>query len=121
MKYLAIIILCLLSACSYRPDPIRKADVVRHSVMTGLMVLDWQQTLEIANNGPEYHESINSFIGKHPSEGQVNTYFAVSYGVKSVVAWLLPQKWREPFQYLMIGGSAVCVGRNWEIGLQGQW
>lgn len=88
LRHTVLVLLAIISACSWRPGPATKGDFVRHGVMTGLMVVDWRQTVEIANNGA-YHE-ISPLIGSHPSEGRVNTYFALSWLFKTAVALVLP-------------------------------
>lgn len=39
-----------------------------------LLVADWMQTRQIVKNPDRYHET-NPILGKHPSLGEVNTYF----------------------------------------------
>ena len=120
MKMLVGLVSLLLLTSCISIDPIRKEDVYRHAAMTGLMVVDWRQSVEIAKNPDEYWEK-NPLLSDHPTEREVNTYFLSSYLTKSAISYLLPHKYRGPFQYVMIGASAVCVGRNFSIGLGGEW
>ena len=107
------------SAYAWELDPIRKSDWVRHGVLTGLMIIDWRQTLQ---NGSDFrYYELNPALGKYPSKGAINTYFAVSYCIKTLTTYLLPHDWRKKFQYGMIGISVICVGRNFQIGLGGKW
>ena len=101
----------------------RKADWYRHGALTGLMLVDWRQTVEITKKPDRFYEAgpARLFIGKHPSEREVNIYFLSAYAFKTGTSYLLPYKWRELFQYVMIGGSGLCVGNNFAIGLGGEW
>ena len=116
-----LVVMLICCSCSYRPDPIRKSDLVRHGVMTGLMIVDWRQTVQIANNPDDYYEKWNFLLKEHPSEREVNQYFAMSYAGKSLAVWLLPKEYRKICQYFFIGLSTVCVGNNLSIGLHGEW
>jgi hypothetical protein len=95
-----------------------------------LQVADWGQTRAIANgytseytdgNGIKktraYYET-NILLGKHPSTGRVDTYFAASIVGHTAVAYLLPQPYRRIWQSLFVIVEAHFVIRNDSIGLK---
>lgn len=114
------LLLCCFSGCTYHHDPWTRQDAVRHAALTGLMIIDWQQTREISKKPNEYRES-NPILGEHPSRGEVNLYFATMWIVKSVIAGRLPSRWRDDWLWFCIGESAAMVGHNYSIGLKGAW
>lgn len=118
MKKVCIIMILACMGCSPGKQW-TKQDTYRHATLTGLMVIDWQQTREIAENPDKYWE-INPLVGKHPSVGKVDRYFVSSWLIKTGVAWAFP-KYRTKWQWFCIGVSASLVGHNFRIGLKGEW
>jgi hypothetical protein len=112
-------VLGLVGCTGYKHDPWTRGDTVRHTVFTGLMVVDWRQTREIVGD-PQYHEH-NLILGKEPSKGGVDLYFAGSWLVVTGGAWVLPSKYRKFLQYVGIVVEGGCVGHNYSIGLKGEW
>lgn len=92
------------------------ADTTREAVYLGLHVADWGQTLGIAES-PNYYES-NPILGRNPSRGEVNRYFAVTAIGHAAVAYLLPHEAREVWQYTTIGMEAGIVARNYNVGIE---
>ena len=99
----------------------------------GLTFIDYRQTLDIAKRIDEgYYEKYNSsMLGKHPSQGRINTWFISSALTKIIVAGILEKNngryyknsWtnifnRENWLILNIGISAGMVSNNYEIGLE---
>jgi len=93
------------------------SDVLLEAIFIGLVLVDWGQTLNIADNPQRYHE-YNPILGRHPSRGEVNTYFALAIPLHTVVTYALPQKWRKYWLVGTIVPQAVCVGNNFAIGLR---
>lgn len=117
MKY--IIILLLFPITAFSSDAWTTSDSVREATYLALHVADWGQT-RYANSDENRHlyEEQNPILGKHPSIKRVDTYFAVTALLHVGVAYVLPRKWREAFQYTTIGGEAIVVFRNNSIGVR---
>lgn len=96
-----------------------KGDLARQAGYTVLHVVDWQQSREIASNDDFYE--LNPVLGKDPSREEVDLYFATSYLFVTGVAHVLPGKWRQVWQYTIIGVEFANVGRNYYLGLRGSW
>jgi len=116
---LLITILFAVIGCASR-DPWTRKDTYRHAAMTGLMIIDWRQTRQIADNSDKYYEA-NPVLGEYPNKNEIDLYFASSWILKTGVAYYLPAKYRSYWQYICIGISTGCVVNNYSIGLQGEW
>jgi len=81
-----------------------------------LQALDYGQTRHIAHNPDRFYET-NTILGRHPSEGRVNTLFAITAIAHPVITHVLPQKYRKYFQLITIGYSASNVYHNYRIGI----
>ena len=122
---LALSLLILLSGCATfdeynRPDPWTKDQILLQGVSTTLNIIDWGQTLDIADNHDKYYE-INPIIGKHPSRGRVNTYFTLATLIKIGITHILPSKWRKWWLGANIMISGYLVNHNYQIGLRMGW
>lgn len=96
----------------------------------GLLIADWAQTRWIAKNcGPsEIYTTgqtaqascveTNSLLGKYPSVGETNNYFAFAILGHAAISYLLPRAWREGWQYVWIGVEANQVNRNRSLGIK---
>ena len=93
-----------------------REDTYRHIALTTLKAVDYAQTMKIAREPDKYHEE-NPLMSKHPSETEVTLMFAGGYIAETAIAMALPTPYRSWWQYLRIGMSAACVGRNLSIGL----
>ena len=114
-----LLLLSLLSSPCFADDWTR-ADTVRQTVYTGLLMADWSQTKVISkkcSNGFDRHEQ-NDMLGTCPSVNRVNNYFALSALVNVGIAYALPTEWRAPFQYVNIGWEAGWVAHNYSIGIR---
>jgi len=112
---LFIILLVVVSCACPRSDWTR-ADSMREASYLALHVLDWGQTLDIADHPEKFYER-NPILGEHPSRGEVNRYFAAGMVLHPVVSYLLPRPYREWWQYSTIGLEMVVVGNNARIGI----
>jgi len=93
MKHTTIILICLLCfGCA--TDPWTKEQVLLQGVMSSLNIIDWGQTLDIADKPNEYYET-NPILGKHPDRGEVNRYFASTMMLKVLITHLLPFEYRK--------------------------
>ena len=82
---------------------------------TALIVADWSQTLQVAHNPHRWSEA-NPFIGRHPSEGHVNTMMTL-YVAWNAGALLLPKKPRRIWYIAVTVVEAVAVAHNLSMGL----
>lgn len=114
-----VIALLLLPTTASALDEWTPADSVREATYLALHVADWGQT-RYANNDENQHRYIeqNKILGESPSLKRIDTYFAVTALAHVGVAYVLPRKWREAFQYTTIGMEAVVVFRNNSIGVR---
>jgi hypothetical protein len=111
------------------------ADTGRQSALTALLVVDWGQTLYVAEHpripcfkdisgvifycaNLQENGFARYFIGTHPSVGKVNNYFAASIIGHAMIAYVLPSAWRHGWQYVWIGAEANTVERNRHIGIK---
>lgn len=110
-RFSILIITFFAFSCSWS-----KADTIRHGAFTSLMIVDYAQTMKIADNPNDYHEH-NPILGKHPSQAEVTAYFLTSYALVTALAVVLPTEIRPYLQYGAIGVEAAAVGNNLSIGL----
>jgi len=82
-------------------------------------VVDWKQTLEIAEN-PQFYET-NPVLGEQPSKGRVNTYFAATLVLHWTLGYIL-YEYVKPVWWVYIGFTSGVEGmmiyQNWEIGVR---
>ena len=115
MRYLIVFAAMLLTAPAQAEWT--SADTAREAVYLGLHVADWGQTLSVPGNCDRYTET-NPILGKCPSRGDVNRYFAITGAAHAAVAYLLPRPYREAWQYVWIGFEAHQVATNWQAGVR---
>lgn len=114
------ILILLLLACPAHADEWTQADTAREVAYLALHVVDWGQTLYIADHPREFHEC-NPILGSHPSRGEVNAYFiatgllhpVVSYGLRKYA----PDGWVQAWQYGTSAMEIICIGNNLAIGV----
>lgn len=121
MKTFLILILCFIPAVATAADPWTKQDVALEATYILLHALDWGQTRQIARAPDRYYEALNPLLGRHPSQGRVDAYFALSTIAHAGITHLLPAKYRPYWQGVTIGISGYCVGLNLSIGLGFRW
>ena len=74
--------------------------------------IDWGQTKTIARNPDKYYER-NPILGRHPSAGAVDKYFALTgLGHAGLSLLLSDPTYRKWFQNLTIGLEAGVTGNN---------
>jgi len=96
---------------SAAPSDWTASDTKRQLIASGLLGADWAQTRTIAKNPHQYYET-NKILGRHPSVGLVNNYFATSMLTNILLANSLPPEYRKLLHYGTIGLEAFEVGRN---------
>ncbi len=82
---------------------------------TALIVADWSQALRIADNPGRWAEA-NPLIGRHPSEGRVNTMETL-YLAWNGAALLLPKTPRRIWYVAVTLVEVVAVAHNLSIGI----
>jgi len=111
-----LIIICL-PISAQAADKWTKAEIGLQTLSTSLQIIDWGQTLDIADKPDQYSE-INPIVGEHPSRGRVNTYFAVSVLSNILIAHLLPSTWRKVWLGSRIAVSGYLINKSYGIGLR---
>lgn len=91
-------------------------DLQRELVFQALLIADWKQTRQIARQPERYFER-NPILGRHPSEGRVNSYMLTAGVLHWVISEKLSPKWRERWQLVSLHIQANVVYQNYEIGL----
>lgn len=82
-------------------------------------LVDWGQTLNFNANhplGPKEHE-MNPILGKHPSRGDINTYFALTGAAHVLGSALLHEPYRMIFQGVSLGIEADAAFKNYKLGI----
>jgi len=82
---------------------------------TALLVADWSQALQIADNPARWYER-NPLLGRHPSEGRVNTVASLVV-VTNVGALLLPKTPRRIWYAAVTVVEIVAVTHNLSGGI----
>jgi len=113
----AIMILTCLLFFGCATGPWTKEQALLQGVMSSLNIIDWGQTLDIADKPNEYYET-NPILGKRPDRGEVNRYFASTMMLKVLITHLLPFEYRKYWLGLNIIVSGYCVQNNYRIGLR---
>lgn len=114
----ALALILLISSPAIAFDSWTKTEVVMEAAYLGLLVVDWGQTLDIADD-QRYHEDVNcSLLGKRPSRGRVNAVFAIGMVAHPVIAHVLPHKWRKAWIASGITLEAACGVNNHNLGLK---
>jgi hypothetical protein len=120
MIILVLILILLVPSISGAAEDLRawtSDDTALQLVYTAITVADWSQTLHISRNPDQYFET-NKHLGKHPSEGSVNTWFVSTIALNAAVSYILPKPYRTIWQGFWIGYEYGFVERNVSIGLK---
>jgi hypothetical protein len=110
-------ILCfIITISSAFADEWVPADKYREAAFMTLHTVDWLQTRTISKH--EYYYEQNIYLGKHPSTGKVDKYFAATAIAHYLIADRLSPEWRKAFQYVSIGISGGAVLNNVSLGIR---
>jgi hypothetical protein len=120
MKKILILTLLVLMICSpcYAFDEWTKTDTTVAVVSASLRIVDWYQTLAIADHPDKYYEAVNPIISKKPTRGRVNMYMASRLITDPIIAYMLPSTYRNIFQGVNIGLSLNGVILNFTTGIK---
>lgn len=111
-----VFMILVLSKPSLAFDDWSKQDVALQAVFTSLHIIDWGNTLYIADN-PRYYSETNMILGKHPNRGNVNLYFAGTLAGSVLVTHILPKKYRPYFQTIIISIETAAMANNHAVGI----
>jgi hypothetical protein len=81
---------------------------------TALIVADWSQTLQLADNPHRWGE-LNPILGRHPSKGRVNTLLSLAV-ISNGGALLLPKTPRRIWYAAVTVLEAIAVIHNLSVG-----
>ncbi len=115
----AFILLCFSPANAL--DEITWDQIGLEAAYLTLHCIDWGQTLNIADNPDRYWEAVNPILGKHPSRGRVNLYFAATAMAHIAGTILLPSRYRYLWQGVAIGIEACMVRKNQKAEIKVKW
>ena len=115
MRRLAVLLVGALLSVDATADWTQE-DTARQLAFTGLQLIDWGQTRDIAQN-PNRRE-LNPILGPNPSTTDVDVYFAATTLGHYVVSRALPPEYRKVWQYVWIGAQAGNVVRNYQLGVR---
>jgi hypothetical protein len=133
IRLLTVAALCIASQANagslWTEDKFTNSLIVSANV---LAVMDWAQTRYIADNPDRFEETgpAADALGKHPSRGDVNRYFAQGIIVWNAIGYFLPESATtfgmscKPKQVFYIGMAAYegrYVVNNREIGIRMQF
>ncbi len=116
MRILLLILLILCCGCANfearrKPkDKVDAADMARQGIFIAVLTTDVIQS----NRMPEYPEQ-NIFLGEHPSRQKVVNYNIIMAALNTGVAYILPDKYRDVFQYVSIGVELEAINHNRKI------
>ena len=96
--------------------PLSKEEIVAQAVFTCLCLIDWSQTIEIAQH-PESNNESNPILGHHPSIRRVNALIPLGIASHALITWSMPKEWRKWWQYTWIGIELQAVHVNWRSGI----
>lgn len=102
----------------YSTEKVSDASKVLAALFALAHAADWAQTQHIARNPDKYYEKeVDWAIGKHPSEGRVNSFMALEGLLKGVGPFMLPRGYRETAQGLALAGKLKVINQNKNIGI----
>lgn len=94
-----------------------KEDTVLQATYSALHIVDWSQTLEIKARKNEGHGESNLILGRYPSRGKINRYFAGTLIGHYLVAMWLDKPYRNIWQSAWINIEWYYVNHNKRRGI----
>jgi hypothetical protein len=111
------IALSLFTTAAAAGEPWSTSERVLGTAALAALAIDWGQTRYIAKNPQSFHET-NPILGRHPSVGRVDAYFAGAIIGTALLADALPSKWRGPFLAGVVVVELHYVNRNAALGIR---
>ena len=108
-----ILFILLLTTTPAFADEWITADTWREGTYLGLLAIDWHQTRVCLASIGCYEK--NPAVGKHPSSQKLNVEVATTALTHIVLAAVLPEKFRAPFQYISIGVEGEVTWHNYRV------
>ena len=119
MRVLLLMTLYLIPSTVMAFDEWSKVEIGMEAVYVATHVVDWGQTLDIADNPKRYHEEVNCVcLGEHPSRARVNQVFASTLILQPLIAYALPHDLRKLWILSGIALEISCIRGNHSIGLR---
>jgi len=115
-KIVALVIVFIFLAIPVFADDWTREDTYRELGWTALLVVDYGQTMNIAQNPDKFREH-NPILDKHPSKDAVRIYMLSAAIIHPVISYYLPPKYRKWWQYISIGVEIGAVGNNFGTGI----
>ena len=82
-----------------------------------LIIADWAQTLEIADNQNRWVER-NPLLGSHPSKERVSWSIGGALLANTVIHRVLLDKWLGRYQLCLIVAEGTAVAENYQLGVR---
>ncbi len=92
-------------------------DTAFQAVFLVELAIDRGQTASINDHHLEEIGWARSFIGPHPSAGQINRYFATCAIVHTAIAYILPKPYRTIWQSFWVGVETNTIKSNVNVGI----
>ncbi len=118
MKTVIIILILLFPLSINAADKWTQTEIGLQALSTGLQIIDWGTTLDMADRYDEGYYELNPILGKYPSKGNVNTYFAISIACNILVSHFLSNDKRKWWLSGRIIISGYLINNNYGIGLK---
>lgn len=115
MKTTYILIVILALAAPVYAGSWDEENTGLHVPLTALMIVDYGQTLYIADH-PIYYEN-NVIMGDYPSRRKVTEYFVLYYLTATGITWALPAKWSHWYQKGIITMEIYHTVHNKYLGI----
>lgn len=116
MKILILFLIFLFPFQVYALDKWTTQNTLLEATGQGLYLIDFSQTLQIANQSEKYYER-NPLLGSHPPRETIYLYFGLGAIVHFTVSYFLPEPYRTAWQTSTIILQLPVVGHNFQIGL----
>lgn len=113
----------LLGALAFSASTHAHADELDAALLGGALATlaaDWGQTRAIAQQPDRFHE-INPILGRHPSIGRVNSYFALAMLGTAGLAFALPREYSRIFLGGVVLLEAAVIVNNHGIGIRARF
>lgn len=105
MLRISVLALALLAGCVHM-------DRAMLVTSTATLACDWMQTRAVAQAAPSYDWERNPMLGKTPSVGQVDAYFAGS-ALANLALWaIIPEKWRAAAPAVLTATQIYTIADN---------
>ena len=124
---ITLTIILITASHSLAFDKWNTEEKIAQGVAIGLTIIDWGQTLYIADHPEQFYEKQNFLMSKHPSRSSVNLYFGLSVIGKTALVHILPRDYnlwgwnikpRRIAQSVYIGISGANVYRNYTLDIK---